>query len=51
VRRAQGSCGVVAGVLSEELCAPPGVVMVAPPESSRNAEGAQSEGRVVGVVQ
>ena len=26
--------------------APPGVVMVAPPEVPRNAEGEQSEGRV-----
>jgi hypothetical protein len=28
--------------------APPGVVMVAPPEVPRNAEGAQREGRVGG---
>jgi hypothetical protein len=31
--------------------APPGIVMVAPPEAPRNAEGAQSEGHVVEVVE
>ena len=32
------------------VLAPPGVVMVAPPEVPRNAEGAQSEGRAKEIV-
>ena len=31
-----------------ECAAAPGIVMLAPPEAPRNAEGAQSEGRVGG---
>ena len=35
-------------VLSVEVCAPPGVVMLAPQTLLRNAEGLKSEGRARG---
>jgi hypothetical protein len=37
------STGGVAGVLSVVVPAPPGIVMLAPPEVPRNVESAQSE--------